>query len=137
MKKTLLELLLASSFEYAEQVTVTGYGANYNAALENAKVLALEKGASTFIIGENRAREGKVTEEIDQYNGGVIKSYRIVSQRNDGFSHEVEIAADVVPIMKFRPTYNTTNQVNQANQANQTNQTAAISGIVTSVVDCV
>jgi hypothetical protein len=97
MKKTLLALLLASSFAYAEQVTVTGYGANYNAALENAKVLALEKGASTFIIGENRAREGRVTEEIDQYNGGVIKSYRIVSQRNDGFSHEVEIDADVVP----------------------------------------
>jgi hypothetical protein len=47
------------------------------------------------------------------------------------------VAADVVPIMKFRPTYNTTNQVNQANQTNQTNQTAAISGIVTSVVDCV
>jgi len=97
MKKTLLALLLASSFAYAEQVTVTGYGANYNAALENAKVLALEKGASTFIIGENRVRDGRAVEEIDQYNGGVIKSYRIVSQRNDGFSHEVEIAADVVP----------------------------------------
>jgi hypothetical protein len=27
----------------------------------------------------------------------VIKSYRIVSQRNDAFSHEVEIVADVVP----------------------------------------
>ena len=97
MKKTLLALLLASSFAYAEQVTVTGYGANYNAALENAKVLALEKGASTFIIGENRARDGRVVEEIDQYNGGVIKSYRIVSHRNTDFSHEVEIDADVVP----------------------------------------
>jgi len=39
------------------------------------------------------------------------------------------VAADVVPIMKFIPTYTTINQ-DQVNQA-------AISGIVTSVVDCV
>jgi hypothetical protein len=39
------------------------------------------------------------------------------------------VAADVVPLMKFTPTYNTINQ-DQINQA-------AISGIVTSVVDCV
>jgi hypothetical protein len=47
------------------------------------------------------------------------------------------VAADVVPIMKFTPTYNTTNQANQANQTNQANQIAANTGIVTSVVDCV
>jgi hypothetical protein len=46
------------------------------------------------------------------------------------------VAADVVPIMKFRPTYNTSNQANQVNQANQANQTTAIAGITT-VVDCV
>jgi hypothetical protein len=97
MKKTLLALLLASSFAYAEQVTVTGYGATYNAALENAKVLALEKGASTFIIAENRARDGRVVEEIDQYNGGVIKTYTIVSRNSTHIGHEVEITADVVP----------------------------------------
>jgi len=39
------------------------------------------------------------------------------------------VAANVVPIMKFTPTYTTINQ-DQVNQA-------AISGIVTSVVDCV
>jgi len=39
------------------------------------------------------------------------------------------IAADVIPIMRFTPTYTTINQ-DQVNQA-------AISGIVTSVVDCV
>jgi hypothetical protein len=39
------------------------------------------------------------------------------------------VAANVVPIMKFTPTYTTVNQ-DQVNQA-------AISGIVTSVVDCV
>ena len=39
------------------------------------------------------------------------------------------VAADVVPLMKFTPTYTTVDQ-NKVNQA-------AISGIVTSVVDCV
>lgn len=97
MKKTLLALLLASSFVCAEEVTVTGYGSNYNAALENAKTLALEKGASTFIIGEKRAREGRVTESIDQYNGGVIKSFKVISQRSEPLGYEVEIVADVVP----------------------------------------
>ena len=67
MKKTLLALALASSFAFADEVTVTGYGSNYNAALENAKVVALEKGASTFIIAESNARNGRVEEKIDQY----------------------------------------------------------------------
>jgi len=97
MKKTLLALLLASSFVCAEEVTVTGYGTDYNAALSNAKTMALEKGASTYIIGEKRALEGRVTESIEQYNGGVIKSFNVISQRNTPLGYEVEIVADVVP----------------------------------------
>lgn len=97
MKKTLLSLLIVSSIASAEEVRVTGYGATYNSALENAKTQALEKGASTFIIGENRARNGHVTEEIDQYNGGVIKTYKIVSRNSTLVGYEVEIIADVVP----------------------------------------
>jgi hypothetical protein len=97
MKKTLLALLLATSFAFAEEVTVTGYGNDYNAALENAKVLALEKGASTYIIGEKRATQGRVTESIEQYNGGVIKSFKVISHRNDPLGYEVEIVADVTP----------------------------------------
>jgi len=97
MKKTLLALLLASSFAFAEEVTVTGYGENYNAALENAKVLALEKGASTYIIGEKRATEGRVTESIEQYNGGAIKTFNVISRRNTPLGWEVDIVADVVP----------------------------------------
>jgi hypothetical protein len=97
MKKTLLSLLIMSSIASAEEVRVTGYGATYNSALENAKTQALEKGASTFIIGENRARNGHVTEEIDQYNGGVIKTYTIVSRNSTHIGYEVEIIADVVP----------------------------------------
>ena len=73
MKKTLLALALASSFAFADEVTVTGYGSNYNAALENAKVAALEKGASTFIIAESNARNGKVEKKINQYNNNIMK----------------------------------------------------------------
>ena len=97
MNKTLLSLLLISTFASAEEVRVTGYGATYASALENAKTQALEKGASTFIIGENHAKNGSVTEEIDQYNGGVIKTYKIVSKNSTPVGYEVEIIADVVP----------------------------------------
>jgi hypothetical protein len=89
--------MLVVSVASAEEVQVTGYGLNYNSALENAKVMALEKGASTFIIGESTARNGKMTEEIDQYNGGVIKKYDVVSQRTTNMGYEVTIVADVVP----------------------------------------
>lgn len=97
MKKTLLALLFACSSALAEEVTVTGYGTNYHAALDNAKVSALEKGASTFIIAESNARNGRVDEKIDQYNGGVIKTYRIVEHRSTPIGYEVTIVADVVP----------------------------------------
>jgi hypothetical protein len=97
VKKTLLALALASSFAFADEVTVTGYGSNYNAALENAKVVALEKGASTFIIAESNARNGKVEEKIDQYSGGVIKSYKITNHYATPLGYEVVIVADVVP----------------------------------------
>jgi len=110
MKKTLLSLMLASTLVCAEEVTVTGYGINYNTALENAKVSALEKGASTFIIGERYARNNRVTEEIDQYNGGVIKRYDILSHSPSSTGYEVTITADVVPknntIVKSKTPFN-------------------------------
>lgn len=97
MKKSLLALLFVCSSVFAGEVKVTGYGANYHAALENAKTSALEKGASTFIIAESNARNGRVEEKIDQYNGGVIKSYSIIEHRSTAMGYEVTIVADVVP----------------------------------------
>lgn len=97
MKNFLFFLMLLTSVASAEEVRVTGYGANYNSALENAKVVALEKGASTFIIGESTARNGRVSEEIDQYNGGIIKKYDVVSQQTTPTGFAVTIVADVVP----------------------------------------
>lgn len=97
MKQLILSLLFLSSVVMAEEVTVTGFGTTYNSALESAKVSALEKGASTFLIGENSARNGKVTEEIDQYNGGILQKYQVVSHQQTPNGHEVTIVADVVP----------------------------------------
>ena len=97
MKSLFLSLALVASVATAEEVTVTGYGSNYTSALENAKVAALEKGASTFIIGESNARDNKVTEKIDQYNGGIIKNYKVVSNSKTMLGFEVTIVADVVP----------------------------------------
>ena len=97
MKKTLLSLLFVSFFAHAEEVTVTGYGTDFNSALQNAKVAALEKGASTFMIGKNEARDGRVYENIDQYNGGVIKSYDVIDAQRTANGFNVTIVADVEP----------------------------------------
>lgn len=108
MKKTLLALLLVSAFAHAEEVTVTGYGQSYDKALENAKVQALEKIAGTFIIGENEARNGRAKENIDQYNGGVIKRYEVISHKTNGREYEVTINADVIEKKDNRVSRNST-----------------------------
>jgi hypothetical protein len=97
MKKTLLALLLASSFANAAEITASGFGGTYEAALENAKVAALEQGASTFVMSERNARQNRVDETIDEYTSGVIKTYKIVSHQKNMVGHEVTIIADVVP----------------------------------------
>ena len=85
-------LLALASVANAEVVTVTGYGESYEAALKNAKVAALEKVAGTFIISDTVWRSDEnVFEQIKQYNGGVIKSYKVTSQKQG----EVTIEADV------------------------------------------
>jgi len=97
MKKTVLALLFAATFANAAEVKVTGYGSNYDAALENAKVAALEQGASTFIMSERNAKGNRVDESIDEYTSGVIKSYKITNQARTPIGYEVTIIADVVP----------------------------------------
>jgi hypothetical protein len=88
-------LLLAAVFAVnanAETVVVTGYGDSYEGALKNAKIAALEKVAGTFIVSDTVWRSNEsVFEQIKQYNGGVIKSYKILDQRQG----QVTIEADV------------------------------------------
>jgi hypothetical protein len=91
MKKTLLVLLLASSSVFAKEVVVDGYGDTYESALKNAKVAAIEQVTGTWINSEHKLKDNKYSEDIVQYNGGVIKSYKVLSY--DG--NKIKIQADV------------------------------------------
>ena len=93
LKNKILAAVLALAGEAnAEVVTVTGYGQDYNQALMNAKMAALEKVVGTFIVSDTVWRSNEsVFEQIKQYNGGVIKSYDVIKATD----HEVTIKADV------------------------------------------
>ena len=90
--KILLAALALTSQVNAEVVTVTGYGQDYNQALFNAKIAALEKVAGTFIMSDTVYRTNEnIFEQIKTYNGGHIKSYEVTKATD----HEVTIKADV------------------------------------------
>lgn len=91
MKKLIFLLTLASSVASAEIVTVTGYGKDYETSLNNAKIAALEKVTGTWIHSQSRSIDGSYNEDITQYNGGVIKSYDVISAAE----RQVTIRADV------------------------------------------
>jgi hypothetical protein len=95
MKKLAIALILASSVASAEQVTVTGYGSTYDGALANAKMQALENVTGSFVVGETTYKDDKVSETIQQYNGGIIKRYHILRQNYDGKQYSIKIEADV------------------------------------------
>lgn len=83
--------MLAASLAQAEEVTVFGYGKDFDQALRSAKIAALEQVTGTWISSEHEFRNGRYSEDIVQYNGGVIKSYKVKSY--DG--EKIEIVADV------------------------------------------
>lgn len=91
MKHSLLLLCLIASLCSAEEVVTTGYGNTFDSALRNAKVAAVEKVTGTWINSEHVVRNGNLSEDIVQYNGGVIKTYEVLSYTNN----EVKIKADV------------------------------------------
>lgn len=95
MKRIAIALMFASSMALAEEVTVTGYGSTFDNALANAKVQALEKVTGTFIISESEYKNKQYKETIDQYNGGIINKYDIVSSSKKSTGYEVTIVADV------------------------------------------
>lgn len=88
-------MMLASSVAFAEEVTVTGYGSTFDNALANAKMQALEKVTGTFIISESEYKNKQYKETVDQYNGGIINKYDIVSSSKKSSGYEVTIVADV------------------------------------------
>ena len=96
MKIFLVILLFLSSVAFAKEVTVTGYGSTYERALANAKMQALESVTGTFIIGEREMKNDRYNERAEQYNGGIIKSFRVIEQRQENSGVVVTIVADVV-----------------------------------------
>ena len=108
MKKLLLAALIATSMAAnAEEVVVDGYGATYESALRAAKIAALEKVTGTWINSEHYLRNNKADERITQYNGGVIKSYKVLSY----VDNVVTIVADVDVVKDNRVTLNSTHEV--------------------------
>jgi hypothetical protein len=96
MKYLFVILLLISNIASAKEVTVTGYGSTYDAALANAKMQALESVTGTFITGEQEYKNGKYSDSAKQYNGGIIKSFRVTEYKQVNSGVEVTIIADVV-----------------------------------------
>jgi len=82
MKYSLLLLCLIASLSNAEEVITKGYGDTFDVALRNAKIAAIEKVTGTWINSEHSLRDGKTSESIVQYNGGVIKSYEVLQYSN-------------------------------------------------------
>jgi hypothetical protein len=96
MKIFLVILLFISSIASAKEVTVTGRGSTYDRALANAKMLALENVTGTFVIGQSEYKDREFRESMEQYNGGIIKSFRVKEYKELPHHIEVTITADVV-----------------------------------------
>ena len=92
--KTLLALLLLSATTCsAMEVVATGYGKTQQEALDNAKVAAVDRANGLWLNGQQNVRDGKYSEKITTYSGGVIRTYEVIDQTKE----RVTIRADVVP----------------------------------------
>jgi hypothetical protein len=79
----------------AEEVTATGHGHSVDEALQNAKTAAVEQVAGTFIVGTATVEGARYRSRIDQYNGGLIRTHRVVSVTEQEGLIVVRIKADV------------------------------------------
>jgi len=97
MKRILPVLLLACACSIAQAIetTATGYGSSSDEALQNAKVLATEYAASTFVTGNRELLNGKLIETLGQYNGGLIQKFVVKSTVLKAGVYEVTIIANV------------------------------------------
>jgi hypothetical protein len=96
--------LLISSKAFALDVIASGEGNNFEEALTNAKVVALDKVNGAWVHGDSFVRDNMFSEKITQYNGGVIRKYEVLKSSPT----TVTIKADVVP----RSNEMTSNTVN-------------------------
>ena len=97
MKALLVSAILCfiCNFAQAVEVTATGYGSSSDEALQNAKVLATEYAASTFVTGKQEVIDGKYKETLGQYNGGLVQKYVVKSTAINEGVYAVTILADV------------------------------------------
>jgi len=96
--KNILVVLCCTLFcnlSLAAEVTATGYGRTSDEALQNAKVLATEYAASTFLTGKQEFSNGKYKESLGQYNGGLVQKYVVQKTIINSMGYEITILADV------------------------------------------
>ena len=79
MKKVLfLALALLSFNASAISVVASGEGLTCEEALVNAKINAVDKVNGTWLNGNSYVRDNMFKETITTYNGGVVKSYKVL-----------------------------------------------------------
>lgn len=89
-----LLLLLAGTAE-AREVVATGYGTSVEFALENAKTLAIEQVAGTFVTGTTTVVEGAYRSRIEQHHGGFIRHYQVLDMGQTDGLISAKIKAEV------------------------------------------
>jgi len=91
----LIFVMLFSANLAAREVIVTGYGTSVDLALQNAKTVAIEQVAGTFVTGETTVEDDAYRSRIEQYHGGLIRRYEVLGiEQQDGLI-STRIAADV------------------------------------------
>lgn len=97
MRRVIALLLWVTISAHAVEVTTIGYGSNVESATKNAKTLAVEQVTGAFLRSQSSEVDGKFRSVIDQYSGGVITSYQVLSINNKYDLTEVRIKAVVDP----------------------------------------
>ena len=94
MKKVLFLTLALIGFNVnAANVVASGEGLTCEEALVNAKINAVDKVNGTWVHGNSYVRDNLFSEKITTYNGGVVKSYKVLK---DDCKYII-IEAEVVP----------------------------------------
>ena len=96
MRCSLLVLLLMFTANLAaSEVIATGYGTTVDLALQNAKTLAIEQTAGTFVTGKTSVIDETYRSRIDQYHGGLIRRYQVLAIAQSEGLISARIEADV------------------------------------------
>ena len=118
MKKLLLIAAFVAFSAQAETMTVqaSGFGDTCEQALTAAKRSALDKVNGAWVHSVERVSNGKHGEEIFQYSGGVIKSYKYL---RDDCTYVIIEAEVVKQSNKVQSASADVDRLNQAKYANQ------------------